>query len=64
MRASVRLGVEIVVPLSAREKDVKSAIEKNRLWLDKQLTRIDKERTLLRPSSVYLAKAYFFLWHF
>ena len=54
MRASVRLGVEIVVPLSAREKDVKSAIEKNRLWLDKQLTRIDKERTLLRPSSVYL----------
>jgi len=28
MRASVRLGIEIVVPVAAREKDVKKAIEK------------------------------------
>ena len=54
MRASVRLGIEIVVPVAAREKDVKKAIEKNKLWVAKQLTRIDKERALLRPNFVFL----------
>ena len=54
MRASVRLGIEIVVPVAAKEKDVKRAIEKNKLWLAKQLARIDKERALLRPNFVFL----------
>ena len=54
MRASVRLGIEIVVPVAAREKDIKSAIEKNKLWLTEQLARIDMERTQLRPNTVFL----------
>ena len=54
MRTSVRLGIEIVVPVAAKEKDVKRAIEKNKIWLAKQLARIDKERAILRPNFVFL----------